>query len=126
MTWAIAIRSQSSAQLGSWNPTNPSPTLLSQTLALSTAVPGLCDGLALGTLKPLPVLPQRIYRIGSEQGIVVLAAAMIDRRYRWVVTLEPLITVEIDDVPVVPRKVVDRFGVRRFVEGDRDSEGFGD
>jgi hypothetical protein len=38
----------------------------------------------------LPMLPQRSYRIGSEQGIVVLAAAVIDQRYRWVVTLEPL------------------------------------
>jgi hypothetical protein len=73
----------------------------------------------------LPMLPQRSYRIGSEQGIVVLAAAVIDRRYRWVVTLEPLVIVGVDEVPVVQRKVVDRFGVRDFVEGDRGSEGFG-
>jgi hypothetical protein len=44
----------------------------------------------------LPVLPQRSYRIGSDQGIVVLTAAVIDRRYRWVVTLEPLSVVEGD------------------------------
>jgi hypothetical protein len=73
----------------------------------------------------LPMLPQRSYRIGSEQGIVVLAAAVIDRRYRWVVTLEPLVIVEVDEVPVVPRKVVDRSGVRGSVEGDRGSERFG-
>jgi hypothetical protein len=73
----------------------------------------------------LPMLPQRSYRIGSEQGIVVLAAAVIDRRYRWVVTLEPSIALEIDEVPVVPRKVVDRFGIRGFVEGDRGSKGVG-
>jgi hypothetical protein len=36
----------------------------------------------------LPMLSQRSYRIGSEQGIVVLVAAVIDRRYRWVVALE--------------------------------------
>jgi hypothetical protein len=52
------------------------------------------------------MLPQRSYRIGSEQGIVVLTAAVIDRRYQWVVTLEPLVAVGSDDVPVVPRKVV--------------------
>jgi hypothetical protein len=75
---------------------------------------GLCGG-----------LPQRSYRIGCEQGIVVLAAAVIDRRYRWVVALEPSIAVEVDDLPVVPRKVGDRSGVRGFVEGDRGSEGFG-
>jgi hypothetical protein len=74
----------------------------------------------------LPMLPQRSYRIGCEQGIVVLAAAVIDRRYRWVVALEPLVIVEVDEVPVVQRKVVDRFGVRGFVEGDGGSEGLGD
>jgi hypothetical protein len=54
----------------------------------------------LGILKPNSVtplmLPQRSYRIGSEQGVVVLVAAVINRRYRWVVTLEPLIAVEGD------------------------------
>jgi hypothetical protein len=73
----------------------------------------------------LPMLPQRSYRIGSEQGIVVLTAAVIDRRYRWVVALERSIAVEVDEVLVVPRKVVDRLGVRGFVEGDGGSEGFG-
>jgi hypothetical protein len=58
----------------------------------------------------LPMLPQRSYRIGSEQGMVVLVAAVIDQRYRWVVALEPLAIVEADEVPVVPRKVIDRFG----------------
>jgi hypothetical protein len=67
-------------------------------------------------------LSQRSYRIGSDQGIVFLAAAVIDRRYRWVVTLEPLVIVEVDELPVVPRKVVDSFGVRGFVEVDRGSE----
>jgi hypothetical protein len=74
----------------------------------------------------LPMLPLRSYRIGCEQGIVVLAAAVIDQRYRWVVTLESLVIVEVDEVLVVPRKVIDRFGVRGFVEGDRGSGGFGD
>jgi hypothetical protein len=74
----------------------------------------------------LPMLPQRSYRIGSDQGIVVLAAAVIDRRYRWVVVLEPSIAVEVDELPVVPRRVIDRFGVRGFVEDDRGSEGFRD
>jgi hypothetical protein len=60
----------------------------------------------------LPMLPQRSYRIGSDQGIVVLAAAVIDRRYRWVVTLEASIVVEVGEVPVVPRKVIDLLGVR--------------
>jgi hypothetical protein len=54
----------------------------------------------------LPMLSQRSYRIGSEQGVVVLKAAVIDRRYQWVVTLEPSIAVGTDDMPVVPRKVV--------------------
>jgi hypothetical protein len=41
----------------------------------------------------LPMLSRRSYRIGSDQGIVVLAAAVIDRRYRWVGALEPSIVV---------------------------------
>jgi hypothetical protein len=73
----------------------------------------------------LPMLSQRSYRIGSEQGIVVLAAAVIDRRYRWVVTLEASIAVGVGGVLLVPRKVVDRFGVMGSVEGDQDSEDFG-
>jgi hypothetical protein len=74
----------------------------------------------------LPMLPQRSYRIGSEQGVVVLVAAVIDRRYRWVVTLEVLSVVEIDELPMVTRRVIDRSGVRGFVESDRGSEGFED
>jgi hypothetical protein len=58
----------------------------------------------------LPMLPLRSYRIGSEQGILVLAAAVVDLRYRWVVTLEPLSVAEVNELPVVPMKVVDRFG----------------
>jgi hypothetical protein len=73
----------------------------------------------------LPMLSQRSYRIGSEQGIVVLTAAVIDRRYRWVVALEALIAVGVDELPVVPRKVVDRSGVRGFVEVDQGSEEVG-
>jgi hypothetical protein len=79
----------------------------------------------------LPMLAQRSYRIGSEQGIVVLAAAVIvreasalpNRRYRWVVTLEALITAATNKLPVIRRRTIDRFGVRGFCEGDRDSEG---
>jgi hypothetical protein len=44
----------------------------------------------------LPMLPLRSYRVGCEQGFVVVEAAVIDRRYRWVLALEPLIVVEID------------------------------
>jgi hypothetical protein len=73
----------------------------------------LCGRASFGDIEALagelPMLPQRSYRIGCEQGIVVLEAAVIDQRYRWVFALEPLIVVEIDDLPVVPRKVVDRF-----------------
>ncbi len=86
-------------------------------------------GLALGALKPLPVsclLSQRSYRIGCEQGVAVIEASVIDRLYRWVVTLELSITVEVNEPPVVPRRVIDRFGVRGFVESDGGSEGFGD
>jgi hypothetical protein len=74
----------------------------------------------------LPMLPQRSYRIGSDQGIVALAAAVIDRRYQWVVTLEGSIAVKINNSPFVPRKIVDHFGVMDAVEGDRSGEGFGD
>jgi hypothetical protein len=37
----------------------------------------------------LPMLSQRSYRIGSEQGVVVLKAAAIDRRYRWGAISQP-------------------------------------
>jgi hypothetical protein len=74
----------------------------------------------------LPMLSQRGYRIGCEQGIVVVEAAVIDRRYRWVVALESSIVVGVSELPVVPKRVIDRFGVRGFVEGDRGSEGFED
>jgi hypothetical protein len=51
----------------------------------------------------LPMLPQRSYRIGSEQGIVVLAAVVIDRQNRWVATLEASISVEANS----PRLAID-------------------
>jgi hypothetical protein len=112
-------------------------------LALSDFRPGQCGSrvvrqASFGDIEALasglPMLSQRSYRIGSEQGIVVLvadvivreASALPNRRYHWVVTLEPLIAVEIVGVSVVPRKVVDRFGVSGFVEVDRGSERFGD
>jgi hypothetical protein len=66
----------------------------------------------------LPTLPQRGYRIGCEQGIVVVEAAVIDRRYRWVVALESSIAVEVNEMSVVPRRVIDRVGIRGFVEDD--------
>lgn len=61
----------------------------------------------------LPILPQRSYRIGSDQGIVVLAAAVIvheasalpNRRHRWVVTLD--LGSDVDRVPVEPKKIID-------------------
>jgi hypothetical protein len=94
-------------------------------LALSDFRPEQCGSKVLerasfGDIEALagevPRPSQRSYRIGSEQGIVVLRAAVIvreasalpNRRYQWVVTLEPLIAVEIVGVPGVPRKVVDR------------------
>jgi hypothetical protein len=105
MAWATPTKPQSTTRLGSWSPASLLAALLSWAFALSI------EALAGG----LPMLSQRGYRIGSEQGIVVLAAAVIDQRYRWVVTLEVPIIVEIDDVPVVQRKVVDRFRLREFV-----------
>jgi hypothetical protein len=51
----------------------------------------------------LPMLPKRSYRIGSEQGIVVLAAVVIDRQYRWVVTLEPSMAIKANS----PRLAID-------------------
>jgi hypothetical protein len=73
----------------------------------------------------LPMLHQRSYRIGCEQGVVGVEAVVFDQRYRWVVTLEASISVGVDELPVVPRRVFDRLGVRGFVEGDGGSEGFG-
>jgi hypothetical protein len=105
--------------------------LRSQIFALSNAVVRRASFGDIEALAgELPMLPQRSYRIGSGQGIVVLTAAVIDRRYRWVVALEASITygmgeaiaVEVDEVPVVPRRVIDRFGIRGFVESDGDSE----
>jgi hypothetical protein len=84
-------------------------------LALSDSRPGRCCSkvvrrASFGDIEALadglPMLPQRSYRIGSEQGVVVLKAAVIDRRYQWVVTLEQLVAVGADDVFVVPRKFV--------------------
>jgi hypothetical protein len=74
----------------------------------------------------LPMLPLRSYRIGCEQGVVDIEATAIDRRYQWVVVLEPSIVVEISELPVVSMRVIDRSGVRGFVESDRDSMGFED
>jgi hypothetical protein len=51
----------------------------------------------------LPMLPQRSYRILSEQGIVVVEASMIDRQNRWVATLEASISVEANS----PRLAID-------------------
>jgi hypothetical protein len=53
----------------------------------------------------LPMLPLRSYRIGSDQGMVVLVAAVIDRRHRWVVTLD--LGSDVDRVPVEPKKIID-------------------
>jgi hypothetical protein len=67
----------------------------------------------------LPMFSQRSYRIGSEQGIVVLAAAVSDRQYRWVVTLESLSVAGAGDVSVVAGRVLDRSGGR----GNEDEGG---
>jgi hypothetical protein len=48
----------------------------------------------------LPILSRRSYRIGTEQGIVVVKTAMIDRRYHWAVTLEPPIARKINNPPL--------------------------
>jgi hypothetical protein len=82
----------------------------------------------------LPMLPLRSYRIGCEQGVVVVEAVVIDRRYRWVVALEPSIAVGVSELPMVPRQVIDRSEIRGFVDGDSspktlregDSEKWGD
>jgi hypothetical protein len=124
-------------QLGSWSPVNPLPTLLSD------SHPEYCGSrvvrwASFGDIKALagelPMLSKRSYRTVCEQGIVVIVAAVIDReasalpnrRSQWAVALEPLSVLEVDELPVMPRKVVDLFEIRGFVEGDRDSEGFGD
>jgi hypothetical protein len=82
-------------------------------LALSDSHPEYCGSrvvrrASFGDIETLagelPMLPQRSYRIGSDQGIAVLAAAVIDRRYQWVVTLEPSISVKVRELPVVPRR----------------------
>jgi hypothetical protein len=57
----------------------------------------------------LPILPQRSYQIGTEQGIVVLKAVMIDLKYLWVVTLEPPIDHKINNPPAVPERTTKRF-----------------
>jgi hypothetical protein len=46
------------------------------------------------------------------------------QRSQWIVS-EPLIVSGVDELPVVPRKVVDRFRIRGFVEGDRGLIGCG-
>ena len=60
-------------------------------LALSNSHPEYCGSrvvrrASFGDIEALagelPMLPQRSYRIGCEQGIVVLEAVVIDRRYR--------------------------------------------
>jgi hypothetical protein len=70
----------------------------------------------------LPILPQRSYQIGSEQGIVVVKAVMIDRRYHWVVTLEPPITHKINNPPVVSERTTKRF--TDYDDIDRPAEWF--
>jgi hypothetical protein len=69
----------------------------------------------------LPMLSQRSYRIGSEQGIVVVEAVVIDRRYRWVVTLEVLAAVGIGELPVVSRQVVEEVGDRSALVEEKQS-----
>jgi hypothetical protein len=68
----------------------------------------------------LPILCQRSYRIGTEQGIVILKAVMIDRRYHWVVALEPPIAHKINNPPVVPEKTTKRF--TDYGDTDRPAE----
>jgi hypothetical protein len=60
----------------------------------------------------LPMLPQRRYQIGTEQGFVSLDAVLIDReasalpnrQYQWVATLEPPIAHKINNPPAVVTK----------------------
>jgi hypothetical protein len=68
----------------------------------------------------LPILPQRTYRIGTEQGIVVLHAVMIDLKYLWVVTLEPPIAHKINNPPAVPERTTKRF--TNYDDTDRPAE----
>ena len=57
----------------------------------------------------LPILSQRSYRIGTEHGIVFVKAVLIDRKYHWVVNLEPPITHKINNPPVVPERTNQHF-----------------
>jgi hypothetical protein len=70
----------------------------------------------------LPILCQRSYRIGTEQGIVILKAVMIDRKYHWVATLEPPIAHKINNPPVVPERTTQRF--TDYGDIDRPAERF--
>jgi hypothetical protein len=88
------------------------PTLRSQIFILSGVVVRRASFGDIEALAgELPMLPQRSYRIGSEQGIVVLAAVVIDReasalpnrRYRWVVTLESSMAIKANS----PRLAID-------------------
>jgi hypothetical protein len=56
MAWATPTRPQSITRLGFWSPAILLAALPSQTFALSIAVLGLCDGLALRRLKPWLIL----------------------------------------------------------------------
>lgn len=68
----------------------------------------------------LPVLPKRSYRIGTEQGFVVLAAVLIDHRYHWTATLEPPIAYKINNPPVVPERTTKHF--TDYDDTDRPAE----
>jgi hypothetical protein len=70
----------------------------------------------------LPILPQRSYRIGTEQGIVVVKTVLIDRRYQWVATLEPPIAHKINNPPVVSERTTKRF--TDYGDTDRPTERF--
>jgi hypothetical protein len=57
----------------------------------------------------LPVLSKRQYQIGTEQGFVRLDAVLIDRKYRWIATLEPPIAHKINNpIIVAPKRTIDR------------------
>jgi hypothetical protein len=92
-------------RLGPWSLANLLATLLLSDVRPEHCSSGVVLRASFGDIEALagglPMLSRRSYRIGSEQGLVVLAATVIDReasalpnrRYWWVVTLEPLVAV---------------------------------
>jgi hypothetical protein len=86
MTWATPAKLQSTTRLGSWSPAILLAALLSD-FRLEHCGPQVVRRASFGDIEALagglPMLPQRSYRVGCKQGIVVLAAAVIGGWLLW-------------------------------------------